>query len=112
MPGDGLTHGPPATKKQASVTTRSAGSTGIPCAMVLTVSFVLSPGTGLSCPRHRRDAKHHHQLSASVGAPGPHDFAVHVKRRSSAQTDRARHFRVHRIPHPTSVTTAIRPSDG
>jgi hypothetical protein len=27
MPGDGLTHGPPATKKQAAVTTGSARST-------------------------------------------------------------------------------------
>jgi hypothetical protein len=30
------------------------GSPGIPCAMVLTVSFVLSPVTGLVCHRHRR----------------------------------------------------------
>jgi hypothetical protein len=36
------------------------------------------PVTGLFCHRHRRDAKHHRQLSASVGAPGPHDFAVRV----------------------------------
>jgi hypothetical protein len=28
----------------------SAGHSGLPCAMVLTVSFALSPGTGLSCP--------------------------------------------------------------
>src|SRR5690349_19540054 len=54
MPGEGLTHGPPATKKLAAVTTGSARSSGIPCAMVLTVSFVLSPGTGLSCSRHLR----------------------------------------------------------
>src|SRR5258708_20943803 len=39
-------------KKQAAVTTGSAGSTGIPCAMVLTVSFVLSSVTMLFC--HRR----------------------------------------------------------
>jgi hypothetical protein len=45
-------------KKQAAVTTGSAGSTGIPCAMVLTVSFALSPGTRLSCPRRLRHAKH------------------------------------------------------
>jgi hypothetical protein len=38
--------------------------------------YVVSPVTGLFCHRHRRDAKHHRQLSASVGAPGPHDFAV------------------------------------
>jgi hypothetical protein len=30
---------------------RYAERSGIPCAMVLTVSFVFSPGTGLSCPR-------------------------------------------------------------
>ena len=61
-------------KKQAAVTTGSARSTGIPCAMVLTVSFVLSPGTGLSCPRRPRDDLA--TLSLSVGRPGPYDFAV------------------------------------
>jgi hypothetical protein len=30
---------------------RYAERSGIPCAMVLTVSFVFSPGTGLCCPR-------------------------------------------------------------
>ena len=62
------------TKKQAAVTTGSAKSAGIPCAMVLTVSFVLSPGTGLSCPR--RFAEDSTKLDASVGASGPHAFAV------------------------------------
>jgi hypothetical protein len=50
--------------------------------MVLTVSFVISPVTGLCCHRRQRDAKknsrHHRQLDASVGASGPHDFAVRV----------------------------------
>src|SRR5450755_3905146 len=41
-------------KAQASATTGTPQSTGIPCAMVLTASFVLSPGTGLFCPRHQR----------------------------------------------------------
>jgi hypothetical protein len=77
-------------KKQAAVTTGSAGSTGIPCAMVLTVSFVLSPGTGLSCPRRKRDAKHHRQLDLSVGRPGPYDFAV-----------RASHVRLTCPPRPS-----------
>jgi hypothetical protein len=49
--------------------------TGIPCATVLTVSFVLFPGTGLSCPRRSWIA---HDLNASIGAPEPHDFAVRV----------------------------------
>jgi hypothetical protein len=68
------THGPRAEKKHAAVTTGSAEITGIPCAMVLTVSFGLSPGTGLSCPRHRRIIIR--RFDASVGASGPHDFAV------------------------------------
>ncbi|CCE11990.1 hypothetical protein BRAS3843_900025 [Bradyrhizobium sp. STM 3843] len=49
MPGDGLAHGPPAEKKQAAVTTGPAGSSGIPCAMVLTLIRDL-PGDRLSCP--------------------------------------------------------------
>jgi hypothetical protein len=57
MPGDGLTHGPPATKKQAAVTTGSARSTGIPRAMVLTVSFALSSVTMLGCHRRPQDAR-------------------------------------------------------
>src|SRR3978361_472667 len=44
--------------------------------MVLTVSFVLSPVTGLVC--HRRRRRKLRQLDASVGASGPHDFAVRV----------------------------------
>jgi hypothetical protein len=44
--------------------------------MVLTVSFVLSPVTGLSC--HRRLAENSAKLDASVGASGPHDFAVRI----------------------------------
>jgi hypothetical protein len=44
------------------------------------------------------------KLDASVGASGPHDFAVRVG------TARQWCRRVHRIPRPTSVTIAIRPS--
>jgi hypothetical protein len=71
--------------------------------MVLTAYFVLSPATGLSCHRHRADTSA--QLDTSVGASGPHDFAVRLELRSSA-----RRQSVHRIPHPTFVTTAKRPS--
>src|SRR6202050_5077565 len=70
-----------------------AGSPGIPRAMVLTVSFALSPVIGLVCHRRRRDAKHHRQLDASVEASGPHDFAV---RKLSAFVNAPPH--VHRIP--------------
>jgi hypothetical protein len=59
--------------------------------MVLTVSFVLSPETGLSCLRRRRNIIR--RLDASVGASGPYDFAVRKARvlvRNAAC--------VHRIP--------------
>jgi hypothetical protein len=47
-----------------------------------------------------------HKLDAGVEASGPHGFAVRLKRiRQSA-------IRVHRIPPPTSVTIAKRPSKG
>jgi hypothetical protein len=52
--------------------------------MVLTAYFALSPVTGLFCHRRQRDAKHHRQLDASVGASGPHDFAVRKSAPSSA----------------------------
>jgi hypothetical protein len=58
--------------------------------MVLTVSFALSPVTGLSCHRRLRIIR---QLDASVGASGPRDFAV---RRLSALVSSA--ACVHRIP--------------
>src|SRR5205085_11856521 len=58
------------------VTTVTPKTPGIPRAMVLTVSFVLFPVTGLCCHRHRR--KYFRQLDASVGASEPHDFAVRL----------------------------------
>src|SRR3954470_12463704 len=57
-------------KKHTSiVTTVTPGSPGIPRAMVLTVSFVISPVTGLCC--HRRPQVTTCQLDASVEASGP-----------------------------------------
>jgi hypothetical protein len=53
-PGAGRTHGPPATKKAGGSHHRLGRTSGLPCAMVLPVSFVLSSGTGLSCPRRSR----------------------------------------------------------
>jgi hypothetical protein len=64
--------------------------------------YVISPVTGLSC--HRRLAIIVAKLSASVGAPGPYDFAV----RDSVIRLLTR--RVHHIPRPTFVTIAKRPS--
>ena len=67
-------------EKLAAVTTGSAKSSGIPCAMVLTVSFALSPGTGQGpgflAPVAARIISA--GLSLSVGRPGPRDFAVRI----------------------------------
>jgi hypothetical protein len=99
--------------------------------MVLTAYVELSPVTGLFCHRHPRTNvlsapgrvdTNIRKLDASVGASGPHDFAVrsNISRqravdRSQAEACpaiplRAKRCRVHRIPHPTSVTIAKRPS--
>jgi hypothetical protein len=77
---------------------------GIPRAMVLTVSFALSPVIGLFC--HRRFADASTKLDASVGASGPHDFAVRgpalfVKSAAASTASR-----------PTSVTIASAPLGG
>jgi hypothetical protein len=80
------------------------GSPGIPRAMVLTASFALSPVTGLVC--HRRQQSCLHRLDASVGASGPHDFAVRLERCSSAAPSASTASR------PASVTIASRPSLG
>jgi hypothetical protein len=75
--------------------------------MVLTAYSALFPVTGLFCHRHQRDAQVIvANLNASVGASEPHGFAVRVG------ASRLAHRRVHRIPHPTFVTIAIRPSWG
>jgi hypothetical protein len=72
-------------KKARGRTTGTGGSSGLPCAVVLTVSFVLSSATGLSCHRRRAGllpaepgwaGRRLAQLDASVGASGPHDFSV------------------------------------
>jgi hypothetical protein len=79
-------------KKHTSiVTTVTPESPGIPRAMVLTASFALSPVTGLFC--HRRLRNRFRRLDASVGASGPHDFAVRLQRASSLRA-----ISVHRIP--------------
>ena len=56
--------------------------------------------------------KRHAKLDPSVGGSGPHDFARPRRILSSARTPRAEHPHVHRVPLPTSVTIAIRPSCG
>src|SRR6267154_4958896 len=83
-------------------------SAGIPCTMVLRLIRAL-PGDRALLPPSFVDRTH--ELSASVGAPEPHDFAVRdslIRRAKNCACG----YRVHRIPLPTSVTTAKRPSCG
>jgi hypothetical protein len=58
-------------RKLAAVTTGSARSSGIPCAMVLTLIRDL-PRDRLSCPC--RSSASRSELGISTGMPGPHDF--------------------------------------
>jgi hypothetical protein len=85
-------------KKHTSVvTTGSPDNAGIPCAMVLTVSFGLSLVIGLSCHHHRRNAQSiPGRLGIGVEMPGPHDFAVRFDAARLAPPS------VHRILRPTS----------
>ena len=72
------------SRKHASKSPRSRRKTpGIPRAMVLTVSFVISPVTGLFATVVRKKLSSH-ELDASIGASEPHDFAVcaHAVRRA------------------------------
>jgi hypothetical protein len=75
-----------------------------PHAMVLTVSFGLSPVIGLVC--HRRLRSCLPRLDAGVEASGPHDFAVRTSALSSLAPPASTASR------PAFVTIAIRPSRG
>src|SRR6059058_1818989 len=88
-------------KAHEVVTTGSPETPGIPRAMVLTVSFALSPVTGRCC--HCRQQVTTCQLDASVGASGPHDFTVRLSVRSSGDTLASTASR------SAFVTIAIRP---
>src|SRR5712671_7446167 len=98
--------------------------------MVLTVSFALSSVTGLFCHRRLRiwfclspvGPTQLRKLDASVGASGPHDFAVrsNISRqravdrsqtfRSALRSHRAQNAAASTASHPASVTIMIRPS--
>jgi hypothetical protein len=77
---------------------------GLPCAMVLRLTSC-SPRRDRAClPPSPPRSLLLENLTPAIGASGPHDFAV----RSNAV--RQKRPCVHRSPHPTSVTIAIRPS--
>jgi hypothetical protein len=85
MPGEGLTHGPPAEKTQAAVTTGLAEHPAFPARWAYDL-YVISPGTGLIAPVARNARHEHRKLDLSTGRPGPHDFTVraHQSSRKSA----------------------------
>src|SRR3981081_680494 len=91
------------TKKRTRAYRFSGGNPAFPAQWVTAYS-ALSPVNGLSC--HRRHADRSTRLDASIGASGPHDFAVRIGRARQSQ-----HLRP---PHPTArfVTIASRPSFG
>jgi hypothetical protein len=100
--------------------------------MVLTAYVVLSPVTGLFCHRRQRikfclspvGPTQLRELDASVGASGPHDFAVRCNISRPRAVDRSQVFRLalqsrrtqnaaaSTATHPAFVTIAIRPSCG
>jgi hypothetical protein len=93
-------------KARKQVTTVTPETSGIPRAMVLTVSFALSLVTGLfvTIPGVKREL--HRRVNASIGASGPHDFAVRQRRRSSFGAFASTASR------PTFVTMANAPRSG
>jgi hypothetical protein len=93
-------------KKHTSVVaTGTALDPAFPARVVLTVSSVLSPVTGLSC--HRRRPRCESIVTDLTSASGCQD---HTASPSAMGAFVCRTICVHRIPRPTSVTIAKRPS--
>ena len=106
--GAGLSHGPPATKNAGGRYHRfGSGHPDLPCAMVLRIIRAL-PGDRLDCPRRKRFV-----IAHLASAPGCQNHATSPSHRIvRPHEDHAATRRAHRIPHPTSVTTAKRPLSG
>ena len=100
MPGARCTRGLvcKSVQKGAHEHTGSAEASDIPCAMVLRLISCSPRRAGLVVTVARGIAldpigsMRNHELDASIGASGPHDFAVRIR------AVRQRHIRVHRIP--------------
>ena len=91
MPGEGLTHGPPAAKNAGGRYHRCSRSTGIPRATVFTFIARSPRCPGLIATVLRPTREHRREVSASVGAPGPHAFTS-ASCRSSACVNTLRHL--------------------
>src|ERR1700675_1850083 len=117
--------------ERTRVTTSTPESPDIPARNGFTAYVVLSPVTGLFCHRHQRiklclspvGQTQLRELDASVGASGPHDFAVRCNISRPRAVDhsqaeacpaipsRAKRCRVHRNP-PRVRDDGQRPSCG
>src|ERR1700754_1981000 len=97
MPDAGRTHGPPAKgRKQAALTTGKAGTTGIPCAMVLTAASCSPRSAGL-------DSLHRPGIITRdlIPASGDQDHTTWPSARMlSPARERAEPPHVHRTPPP------------
>ena len=69
---------------------------GLPCAMVLRLIRARPGETLLLCHHHPRSAFASHGLTTSIGAAGPHDFAVRLCAQRQSHTRRPPHL------HPRS----------
>src|SRR6266849_8628209 len=96
-PGAHRTHGPRATKKHAAEPQVQADHPAFPAQWFYGL-YVISPVSRACLPPSPRET-YFAQLSASVGAPGPHDFAV--RRNVARLVDTAASI----ASRPTFVTT-------
>jgi hypothetical protein len=88
---------PPVQQKSTGVSNQGyTASAGIPCTMVLRLIRALPGDRALLPPS---PVVRSHELSASVGAPGPHDFAV---RDSIIRRAKKLHLTLPRPSHPAS----------
>jgi hypothetical protein len=92
-PGADCTRGPRATKSTGVGPQVNRSNAGFPCAVVYGLLRALPGDRAFLPPSSARCASIVANLNASIGAPGPHDFAVRDIRRSSLAVSR-----VHRIP--------------
>jgi hypothetical protein len=84
---------------------------GLPCAMGLRLISCSPRRPALLPPSLPRSVSFPRNLTPASGCQD-HTTSPYASMHSSARSDRACTESVHRIPHPTSVTTAKRPSYG
>jgi hypothetical protein len=105
-PGAGRTHGPRATKSTRQNHRYEPEHPASPAQWLYGLLRAL-PGDRLFCPRLATTLAR--CAGISTGMPGPHGLTVRTGLSVGAGRTHAATQCAHRIPHPTSVTTAKRP---